>query len=787
MIGNYTQLQTFIKRTHHVFSARGYLRRLQRILIFFVGLMLLFFLLNILFPIKVNIEYSQIVTAKDGTVLNAFLTSDDKWRMMTELSEITPEMQEAVIFKEDKYFNQHPGVNPGAIIRALYNNITTGNRTSGASTITMQVARLLQPKNRTYVNKLIEMFRALQLDMLYSKDEILQMYLNLVPYGGNIEGVKAASVLYLEKTPEVLSLAELTALSIIPNRPTSLRPGINNDVIIIERNKWLQKFKSAQIFPDEIIEDAMLEPFTAFRTEGPKMARHFCTRLKYQYPGKPIIKSNLIAEKQAQTEKLVSNYVKQLWGLDIHNGAAIIIDNETHEIVAYVGSGDFYNTYDGGQVDGVQAIRSPGSTLKPLLYALAFDNGLQTPQSIIADVPVNYTGYSPENYDEDFHGNVTIEFALSHSLNVPAVKTLSELGMDKFINTLTTCDFSTIDKKRNDLGLSIALGGCGVSLEQLTKLYASFATKGQYKHIKWLQGDDDNTSVQIISEGAAFMITEILTQLTRPDLPNYYKNAKNVPLVAWKTGTSYGRKDAWSIGYNDNYTIGVWIGNFSGKGVPELSGANVATPLLFNLFNAITSDNNKDWNTMPDMVNFRYVCAETGKNPADFCQHVVLDYFIPAVSKNLTCNHLIEVKVNEKEKISYCTSCLPDAGYKLKFYTNYSPEIISWMTSKNIPVSLIPIHNPACERVFAEDGPVITSPINELEYLIDNLDKQKIMLDAHVGADVKKIYWYVNNKLLIASDPKTPVFFEPEEGKSKISCSDDKGRNTDIEIVVDYF
>ena len=415
------QLNHFIIRIHQAFNHNRYLRWIKKMVLGFAICFGLFFLLNILFPVKVDIEYSQIVTARDGTVLNAFLTSDDKWRMMTELSEITPAMQTAIIYKEDKYFYRHPGVNPGAVVRALYNNITTGTRTSGASTITMQVARLLQPKDRTYGNKFVEMFRALQIDMLYSKEEILQMYLNLVPYGGNIEGVKAASVLYLEKTPEVLSLAELTALSIIPNRPTTLRPGVNNDVIIRERNKWLNRFKSDQLFPDDIIDDALNEPFNAFRTEGPKLARHFSTRLKYQYPGKPIIKSNLIAEQQMQAEKQVGDYVRQLWGLDIHNGAAIIIDNHTHQVVAYVGSGDFFNTLDGGQVDGVQAIRSPGSTLKPLLYAIAFDEGLQTPQSIIADVPVNYSGYSPENYDEDYKGNITIEYALSHSLNIPAV------------------------------------------------------------------------------------------------------------------------------------------------------------------------------------------------------------------------------------------------------------------------------------------------------------------------------------------------------------------------------
>ena len=346
-----SKIHTSILNVHNAFEKSRYLRILKKAAKGFLFFLIFYFALNLFFPLHVKIEYSQIVTADDGSVLHAFLTSDDKWRMLTELEEITPDMQSAIVFKEDKYFYRHPGVNPASIVRALYNNITSGNRTSGASTITMQVARLLDPKQRTYGNKFIEMFRALQLDMLYSKQEILQMYLNLVPYGGNIEGVKAASVLYLEKTPSVLSLAELTALSIIPNRPTSLRPGVNNDVIIKERNKWLERFRDANLFPEDIINDAIVEPFTAFRTQGPEVARHFCTRMKFQYPGDAIVKTTLNTEIQLKSEKILSDYIKQLWGFDIHNGAAIVIDNRTHQITAYVGSADFFNTADGGQVD----------------------------------------------------------------------------------------------------------------------------------------------------------------------------------------------------------------------------------------------------------------------------------------------------------------------------------------------------------------------------------------------------------------------------------------------------
>lgn len=752
-----------------------------------LGMLLLFFLLNIFFPLRIQIEYSTIVTAEDGTVLKAYLTSDEKWRMFTELEEITPEMQKAIVYKEDKYFYHHPGVNALSVVRALFNNLMEGKRTSGASTITMQVARLVDPKERTYGNKLWEMFRALQIDMIYSKDEILQMYLNLVPYGGNIEGVKAASVIYLEKNPSVLSLAELTALSIIPNRPTTLRPGVNNDVIITERNKWLMRFKSSHLFSDDIIDDALHEPFNAFRTEGPDMAPHFCNRMKQQYTDALIIKTNLNTEIQMQSEKLLSDYITQLWGLDIHNGAAIIIDNKTHHIVSYVGSADFYDVFDAGQVDGVRAVRSPGSTLKPILYALGFDKGVLTPQTMIADVPVNYSGYSPENYDEDYHGNVSVEFALSHSLNVPAVKALDKIGLNLFTEKLIDCNFKSIEAHKKDFGLSLVLGGCGVTLEELTGLYATFANGGVYRPIKYLQNDADTTSVQLISDAASFMVTEILTQLTRPDLPNFYQQAKNVPLIAWKTGTSYGRKDAWSIGYNNNYTIGVWVGNFSGEGVPELSGANVATPLLFNLFNAIEKENNKEWNRMPPSVDFRYVCSVSGELPNDFCNNQVIDYFIPGISPNQKCEHLIPVKVSPDEKISYCTTCAPETGYKEKMYENYSPEIIAWMQMKNIPLTKIPEHNHDCERIFSDGAPNITSPVDQLEYYIDKMDEQKIMLQANVAHDVKTVYWYLNNKLVSKSPAGEAVFIKPEEGKLKISCSDDKGRNSDIAITVVYF
>src|SRR3972149_4673767 len=257
------------------------------------GLVLIFVVLNIIFPLNINTEYSTIVLDKKDNLVHAFLTSDDKWRMFTELGEITPELKEAILYKEDKYFYYHFGINPVSVLRALYYNITRGKRTSGASTITMQVARMLEPKERTYGNKIIEMFGALQLELKYSKKEILQFYLNLAPFGSNIEGVKSASVIYFGKMPDHLSIGEIAALSIIPNRPVSLRLGKNNDTITIERNKWLNRYKDAGLFDTTYINDALREPMEAYRREIPRLAPHLSYRLKAKYPGLNIIRTTL--------------------------------------------------------------------------------------------------------------------------------------------------------------------------------------------------------------------------------------------------------------------------------------------------------------------------------------------------------------------------------------------------------------------------------------------------------------------------------------------------------------
>jgi penicillin-binding protein 1C len=776
-----------MKKLKFRMTKKGVIRFFKRLGIAFLGLILLFFILNWIFPLPDKIEYSTIITDDKAEVVNAYLTRDQKWRMKTELDEISPLLQKTIIAKEDRHFYAHPGVNPFAVIRAFFSNIFHMRRMSGASTITMQVAKMLEPGKRNMWSKMREMFRAFQLELKYSKKEILQMYLNLVPYGGNIEGVKAASLLYFKKNPDHLSLAEITALSIIPNKPGVMIPGRNNDFIVKERNRWLERFAERKVFTQKEIEDALAEPMNATRGTVPHYIPHLSYKLKKQ--GGDIIKTNINLNTQLKTEKLVEDYVRTQRLKNIKNAAVVIIDNKTHKVIAYVGSSNFNDTTDGGQVNGANAVRQPGSTLKPVMYAMCFDEGLLTPKTVITDVAVNYAGYTPENYDEKFNGYVTVEYALEHSLNIPAVKSLRLLGHEKLIQKLSNCNFKQIQKDRRKLGLSLILGGCGTTLEELTGLFSVFANDGRYISPAYIQNDtsrSDQDGQTVISPGANFMINEILSKVNRPDFPLNWTATERMPKIAWKTGTSYGRKDAWSIGYNKNYTVGIWTGNFSGVGVADLSGANIATPLLFKIFNTIDYDSDEEWFTQPKDCDIRQVCSETGLIPSDHCTSLVTDYFIPLISATKVCNNWQEIMISPDEKISYCKSCAPQTGYKKKWYKIVEPDMQGWFEENRITYQKIPAHNPNCELIFKGAAPAITSPVNGTEYLISKKDREPLQLICKTANDVSKVYWYINNKFYKSSNAGEKQFFVPDEGPVKISCTDDKGRNRDIRITVKY-
>lgn len=789
------------------------------------SILLLFVALDLLFPLPKQKEFSKQIHAKDGTLLTAYLTSDDKWRLRTEIEEVSPELIKAIIEKEDSWFYWHLGVNPFSVVRALYKNITSGEVESGASTITMQVARMLEPKERTYINKFAEIFRALQLEIKYSKDEILELYLTLLPFGGNIEGVKSASYIYFNRPPNKLSLAQSIVLAVIPNDPNTLRldrnptsgnenpngiviPGskatwesdskfsrsdsgqagmtvIHSNPIVKKRNYWINKFKQDEIFLSIDLKDAKDEPIENNRYAIPVLAPHFSYFIKENSTG-DIVNTTLNLELQQIAENILLHNVRKVFYKGITNGAVLVIDNKNSSVVAYCGSADFYDESSFGQVNGVTAIRSPGSTLKAALYAYAFDGGNLTPQMKFADIPTDFHGYQPENYDLKFYGNVSTEFALINSLNIPAVKLLEQVGLNNFISLLEGVGFDHIQKQKNKLGLSLILGGCGTNLFELTRLFTTFANNGKLYPLKFISDQEKIEGIQFFSESSSYLIAKILSGVNRSDIVNL-SNYSKLPKFAWKTGTSYGKRDAWAIGFNPNYTIGVWMGNFNGVGSPNLSGGDIAAPLLFDLFSAIDYDSDIKWFDLPKNLFERNVCSESGLLPTKYCENVTKDYAINDKSHNEICNIHKPVYVNLDQSIQYCTGCLPSSGYKKVVYPVYNPELNVWLSQNKYDFQKPPKHNPYCNSLFSEEGPKILSPTEDYEYLLEQNSGQEILLLAASDSRVQTHYWYVNDKFYRRCKPGERVFLNPKVKDLKITCLDDKGRDKSISINVKYY
>ncbi|HET54413.1 MAG TPA: penicillin-binding protein 1C, partial [Ignavibacteria bacterium] len=643
---------------------------------------IILFALDIFFPLPNLKPYSKTIYSNNGTLLNAYLTSDDKWRMRTNLDEVSPDLIKAIIEKEDKWFYWHLGVNPVAVVRAFAQNLFSGRRVSGASTITMQTARLLEPAERTYANKILEMLRAFQLELQYSKDEILEIYLSHLPFGGNIEGVKSASYIYFDRPPDKLSLSQSILLTVIPNNPNNLRLDIDPSHAIQKRDEWINRFIESDVFDKQILLDAKDEPAVSARYQVPNLAPHFSNNLAKRYKNDQI-KSSLDLSIQTISETLLKKYVDRVKGKGVTNGAVLVIDNKNNSVRAYCGSVDFFDDKISGQVNGITSVRSPGSALKPALYAYAFDNGLLTPQMRLLDIPTDFGGYEPENYDLKFYGDVTAEFALANSLNVPAVRLMRQAGLNNMINLFERSGFETIAKSKNKLGLSLILGGCGVTLEELTKLFTTFSQKGKLYQLNYVNEDEKNNGIKVFTEESAYIIGRILMKNERPDFPAEFLFTTKLPRVAWKTGTSYGKRDAWAVGFNPNYTIGVWIGNFDGKGSPHLSGAEMAVPLLFELFNSIDYDSDQKWFDFPENLKVRKVCAESGLIPSKYCINIIDDYFIKNHSPQKQCDLYKELFVNEDETIEYCPECLPKE-YKKAAYPFYEPELTLWQNRNNI-------------------------------------------------------------------------------------------------------
>ena len=754
-------------------------------------LLIIFFVLSIVivpFPKKkLSPPPSTVILDKNGKILRVFLSPDDMWRVPVNAEDISPLLKKAVLTYEDNHFYKHFGVNPISIMRAFLANIRAGKIVQGGSTITMQVARLMEPKSRTFKNKLIELFQAFQMELRYTKNEILTLYFNMAPYGGNIIGIGAASQLYFNKNPEQLSLGECCLLAAIPNSPNKLRPDLNFESAKIARNNVVNLLFRRNKISQQQKSEAQSESIPNKRFLFPFKIPHHANFLFQKYPRTNVLKTTIDSDIQYSAETILSNHLTPLKKKGISNGAVVIIENQHHQLRALVGSNNFFEKKNSGQVNGALAERSPGSALKPFIYALGFENGIIAPESLLYDVPVEYSGYRPVNYDDTYHGAVTAREALIRSLNVPAVNLYAKLSEDGIYSFLKDAGITTLPKPKDYYGLSLILGGCGVNLLELTNLYAGLAKGGKFHPVQFLINDLEIQGKQLLSQGTCFILSEILSELRRPELPSVWENSINIPKVAWKTGTSYGHRDAWSIGYTPKYTIGVWVGNFDGKGIPELVGAEAAAPVLFSLFNVINKSQENKWFIQPQTVKRRQVCSVSGMELGKYCASAKDELYLPGISPNLKCTIHQKILVDKKSGKRLCSHCRNGKKYEERIIEKWPVEIATWMERNGFPIDFIPEHYPLCSKILSGNKPIILSPTAKTEYKIRknvDLKYQKILLDATVSNETKTIYWFLDGKLVFSGKPTKKAFIIPRLGTHHIICTDDQGRSSEVLFTV---
>jgi penicillin-binding protein 1C len=527
-------------------------------------------------PLGRDLEVSTIVVDRDGKLLRAYLTTEGRWRLPATRNDVDPRFLEALLSYEDKRFYYHRGVDPLALMRAAYQLATQGHIVSGGSTITMQVARLMEPRaKRSVYAKLHEAVRALQLEWALSKDEILSLYLTLAPYGGNLEGIRAASLAYFGKEPRRLTLGETALLVALPQSPELRRPDRYPGAAKRARDRVLDRIAGRGLYSAAEIIHAKEEPVPNERKPMPLSAPHSADEATALSPKEKVLRLTIDGFLQRTLEKLARERAQSL-GPDL-SVAIVVIDNASGEVLARVASPDYFDLRRAGQVDLTRAVRSPGSALKPFIYGIGFEDGLIHPETLIEDRPIHYGNYAPENFDLTYQGTVTVRRALQLSLNTPAVAVLDEVGPSRLIARLAQAGAPLVLPKSEAPGLALGLGGVGVRLMDLTMLYAGLARQGTVAPLIEQLGQAPQAPKRLIEPVAAWYVGNVLLGTPPPE------NAAG-GRIAFKTGTSYGYRDAWALGFDGKHTIGVWAGRPDGAPVVGLGGRVTAAPILFDAF-----------------------------------------------------------------------------------------------------------------------------------------------------------------------------------------------------------
>lgn len=743
---------------------------------------------------------STVVFDRSGKLLGAAIADDGQWRF-PETDSLPEKFISCIITFEDRQFYRHPGINPVSLFRALRQNMAAGKIVSGGSTITMQTIRLSRKgKPRTVIEKVVEMWLALRLEFSYSKNKILNLYASHAPFGGNVVGLDAAAWRYFGRNARQLSWAETATLAVLPNAPALIHPGRNRDALLAKRNRLLDI-----LFQENVIDSltnllSKREPLPLKPLPLPEAAPHLVSKMWQQSHGK-VSKTTIDAGLQVRCSKILNRHVDLLSGNEIHNAALMIIDNRSGEVLVYIGNAAPAAKGDhGNQVDVITKPRSSGSILKPLLFAAMLQEGELLPGTLVADIPTTISNYSPKNFNVSYDGAVPAGESLIRSLNVPAVRLLGQFGQERFFRILKQCGFSTLTFDADHYGLSLILGGAEVNLWDLCKVYSGLANtlneypylekiseRGQFPEPVLIKSDESKavSSGVAYNPGAIYATFEAMKQVRRPEAESGWKSFLSSSPVAWKTGTSFGFRDAWALGVTPGFTVGVWVGNADGEGRPGLTGITAAAPVLFDVLHLLPASG---WFEIPwdEMVKIP-VCTKSGMRPGQYCENVDSIMVPLAGLKTEACKYHGLIHVDESGKFRVHSDCYPQEKIQQKSWFTLPPAMAWFYKSKNPYYQYPPPWKNACSPEGENPMQLIWPDKASKIYIPKEIDGSlgMVIFEAAHQNPSAGIFWYVDDEFMGKTVSMHKLGMQPAPGHHQLVLVDQDGNffQTGFEIV----
>lgn len=749
-------------------------RKLKTTLLVLAGLFLAFLCIPV--P-KFDKPYSTILTARDGELLGAKIADDGQWRFPAT-NKYSQKYVDCLLEYEDRWFYYHPGFNPVSFVKALIDNIKAGEVVRGGSTLSMQVVRMSRDNPpRTYGEKLLEVALALRLELHYSKKEILDLYAANAPFGGNVVGIDAAAWRYFHTTPDDLSWSEAATLAVLPNAPSLIHPGRSRERLEQNRNTLLQRVLGST----EDAELAMMEDIPDRPFEIPMLAYHYLAEKDNKHHGEHI-KTTIDANLQQSVIDIMKRHHDLNVLNSIDNAAVYVVDYLNDEILAYVGNN--WDADDARMVDMVQAQRSTGSILKPFLFAAMLDEGTLLPQMVVPDVPMSISGFTPKNYSGEYWGAVTADKALQNSLNAPFVHLLREYGQPRFLTLLKNLPLRGVVFDSEHYGLSLIVGGAEASLFDITNAYAKMGRKlASYANESYDKVVDDG--ITPYSAEAIAETFHVMLGLTRPMSQIGWGGFNSSRQVAWKTGTSYGFKDAWAVGLTDRYAVGVWVGNSDGEGRPGLTGVGAAAPLMFDVIGKLNDNYTYPGNTS-ESVEIE-VCAESGYPKSEYCPHTKKIRVVDVENQTGVCPYHKKVFLDESRQYRVKSDCYPVDQKRFEvFYV--LPPVMEWFYKKHSPLFRpLPAFYPGCGASHPDDVMAFVYPKGDASISIPigiRGDRQQVVFEIAHRNPQKTIFWSLNDKFLGETRLNHQMPIDVERGNYELRCVDEDGIELMRKIVV---